>query len=83
MFWVHKLLTTKLKHDNPQRASYWQSVLRIGLPFICVYHIIHYILFVRTSLVLRFPSLSEIIGDIVMVLVVSTLDWRSKCRRTN
>jgi hypothetical protein len=67
---------------SPKRANFWYSVLQAGLPIIFIYHLIDYLVSrATTGARFRYPSWFEVMSDVVVVLVVSTLHWKGKSRR--
>jgi hypothetical protein len=74
-------LTTEMKHDSSRRPSFWQSMLRAGLPAMCLFHLIDYFWSgAKTGASFLRPSWSQIVGDVIFMLVFSALDWRRKNR---
>ena len=76
-------MTTKLTDGSPKHVSYWRSVLRAGLPFIFIYHLIDYFVSrASTGVGFRYPAWFEVMSDVVVVLAVSALHlWRVNSRR--
>lgn len=75
---MHEPFTKKLAKGSLKCASFWQSVLRFGLPFIILYRAIDYVTFRAAAgrAGLRYPwRWFEAIVDIGVVLFVSTLWW--------
>ncbi|HXU19462.1 MAG TPA: hypothetical protein VN788_02650 [Verrucomicrobiae bacterium] len=58
-------------------SSFWQSLLRFGLPFILIYYLVNYIIF-RVTLKntgLQYPWKSAVIPDVFFMFLVSAVWW--------
>lgn len=71
--------TTKLAQSSYclKCASYWQSVLRFGLPFIILYRAIDYVSFrvIAGRSVPRYPWRISLLIDLGTMLFVALLWW--------
>lgn len=58
-------------------ASYWQSLICFGLPFIVLYGLLNYVIFrlATGNVGLRYPWRSVIVPDLAYMLLVSTAWW--------
>jgi hypothetical protein len=74
-----ELYTRKVVQGSLKCASYWQSVLRFGLPWIVGYRIIHYTVFRiyggNASKYFSYPWSYVLRVDFVALLIVSTVWW--------
>lgn len=68
---------------DSERASYWRSVVRFGLPFTFFCRVIDYFISRATTGVwFRYSFWSEVTIDVAIVLAVSTLHWKRSIRRS-
>jgi hypothetical protein len=81
---MHEPLKWKLAGGSPRGPSLWQSVLRFGLPFILLFHVIGYAISRMNrdrSTWLLHPWWLEIIGDVFLLFFVSAF-WRRIVRES-
>lgn len=73
------LFAGKLGQWMLKRRSYWQSILRIGIPFIFLIRGINYVQFRmatrKSGAKYPYPFPSEFIVDVCIVLFVSAVFW--------
>jgi hypothetical protein len=69
--------TGRLGQGSLKCAHYWQSVLRVGLPFIILYRGVNYAVFwaVVGTGGWSYPWRAAVAVDIPLVFLVSTLWW--------
>jgi hypothetical protein len=59
-------------------TNYWQAVLRVGLPIVVLYRVIHYAIFWiegGKSAGLFYPWHFAVIVDVVTIFILSTIWW--------
>lgn len=59
-------------------TSYWQAVLRVGVPIIIAYRATNYLIFYvekGAALKLHYPWRFALIMDVITVFILSTLWW--------
>jgi hypothetical protein len=58
-------------------SNYWQGVLRFGLPFVLLYRLANYAVFLLTvgDQGIRYDWWANCLWDILLLFVVSTLWW--------
>jgi len=58
-------------------TNYWQAVIRVGVPMIVMYRVIHYLTFLIAgdSSVGRYPWRFAAVIDPIMILLLSTVWW--------
>ena len=58
-------------------TSFWQALLRVGLPIIAMYRATHYLMFrlEKGNLRLHYPWCFALTVDVIAILALSTLWW--------